>query len=81
MDQIGPFISSFGIENQGIKTTATVHWNQAAPQLYEAGLRRGEGILSIDGAFVTKTGEYTGRSPKDKFMIEDSSIELSLIHI
>jgi len=75
VDQIGPYKSSFGIENHGLSGVSTVHWNQAAPQLYEAGLRRGEGVLSIDGAFVTETGEYTGRSPKDKFMVQDPSIE------
>tara|TARA_Y100001936_G_scaffold250849_2_gene304813 strand:- start:5923 stop:7533 length:1611 start_codon:yes stop_codon:yes gene_type:complete len=72
---IGPFISKFGIDNHGLTGNSTVHWNQTAPQLYEAGLRRNEGVLSVDGAFVTETGEYTGRSPKDKFMIEDPSIQ------
>ena len=75
VDQIGPFISSFGIENHGLLGVSAVHWNSTTPQLYEAGLRRSEGVLSIDGAFVTKTGEYTGRSPKDKFMIKDPSID------
>ena len=75
MADIGPYISNFGINNQGLTENSSIHWNQTAPQLYEAGLRRQEGVLSIDGAFVTKTGEYTGRSPKDKFMIEDPSIQ------
>jgi phosphoenolpyruvate carboxykinase (ATP) len=75
VDQIGPYTSTFGIENHGLTGVSTVHWNQAAPQLYEAALRRREGVLSIDGAFVTATGEYTGRSPRDKFMVEDPAIE------
>tara|TARA_B100000886_G_scaffold340554_1_gene311197 strand:- start:11907 stop:13523 length:1617 start_codon:yes stop_codon:yes gene_type:complete len=75
VDQIGPYISSFGIENHGLRGVSAAHWNSTTPQLYEAGLRRSEGVLSIDGAFVTKTGEYTGRSPKDKFMIKDPSID------
>ncbi len=75
MADIGPYISSFGINNQGLTGNSSIHWNQTAPQLYEAGLRRQEGVLSIDGAFVTETGEYTGRSPKDKFMIEDPAIQ------
>ncbi|MEK9684080.1 MAG: phosphoenolpyruvate carboxykinase [Rhodospirillaceae bacterium] len=75
MDHIGPFTSNYGLENNGLNGAKVVHWNQTPPQLYEAGLRRGEGVLSVDGAFVTKTGEYTGRSPKDKFMIEDTSIQ------
>ena len=70
MDQIGPYISDYGVDKHGLTEITTVHWNQAAPHLYEAGLRRREGVLSVDGAFVTETGEYTGRSPKDKFMVE-----------
>jgi len=73
VDQKGPHISRHGLETHGLTGVSTAHWNQAAPQLYEAGLRRGEGVLSIDGAFVTETGEYTGRSPRDKFMVEEPS--------
>ena len=68
MADIGPYISNFGINNQGLTGNSSIHWNQTAPQLYEAGLRRQEGVLSIDGAFVTETGEYsmllTGRMRK-----------------
>ncbi len=73
VEQTGPFVSKFRIDNHGIKDAATVHWNQHAPQLYEAALRRQEGVLSIDGALVTKTGEYTGRSPTDKFTVEEAT--------
>ena len=75
MEQTGPHISSYGLDNHGLKDFSTAHWNYTAPPLYEAALRRNEGILSIDGALVTKTGEYTGRSPRDKFMVEDPSIQ------
>ena len=69
--QTGPFISTYGVDNHGLEDVGTVHWNYAVPQLYEAALRRGEGVLSADGALVTKTGEYTGRSPTDKFVVEE----------
>ncbi len=45
--------------------------NLAAPQLVEAAIKRGEGNLSSTGAFSTSTGKYTGRSPKDKFIVHD----------
>ncbi|HHT69370.1 MAG TPA: phosphoenolpyruvate carboxykinase (ATP) [Firmicutes bacterium] len=45
--------------------------NLAAAQLTEAAIRRGEGRFSSTGAFSTTTGKYTGRSPKDKFIVED----------
>ena len=69
--QTGPFISRYGVDNHGLENVETVHWNYPVPQLYEAALRRGEGVLSADGALVTKTGEYTGRSPTDKFVVEE----------
>ncbi len=73
MEKKGQHISRHGLETHGLTGVSTAHWNLSVPPLYEAGLRRGEGVLSIDGAFVTKTGEYTGRSPGDKFMVEEPS--------
>ena len=71
MRQTGPLIARYGVDNHGLEDVETVHWNHPAPQLYEAALRRGEGVLSADGGLVTKTGEYTGRSPADKFVVEE----------
>ena len=39
--------------------------------LYEAAVRNGEGIISADGALVVETGTHTGRSPKDKFIVDE----------
>ncbi len=50
-----------------------VAWNLDAPALYEEAIRRNEGLLAPGGAFVVETGEYTGRSPKDKFIVEEPS--------
>lgn len=40
--------------------------------LIEEAIKRGEGLLSARGAFVVATGKYTGRSPNDKFTVEDN---------
>jgi len=48
-----------------------VHYNLATPILVEHALRRGEGRLAANGALVAETGKYTGRSPKDKFVVRD----------
>lgn len=46
-------------------------FNLAASQLAEAAIKRGEGKFSSTGALSTSTGKYTGRSPKDRFIVED----------
>jgi len=56
---------------ESILNRPTTHCNLSAPQLVEAALRRGEGTLSSTGALSTTTGKYTGRSPNDKFIVQD----------
>ena len=73
MPGTGSVASSWGLENHGIVKPGAVHWNPTVPALYEHGLRRGEGVLAAGGGFVTETGEYTGRSPKDKFIVDEPS--------
>ncbi|MCD7058594.1 phosphoenolpyruvate carboxykinase [Pelagibacterium xiamenense] len=52
-----------------------VYLNDPAPALVEYAVRRGEGTLSADGAFVADTGIFTGRSVKDKFIVRDEKTE------
>ncbi len=52
---------------------AAVHWNLGVPALYEQVLRRAEARLSRDGALVALTGARTGRSPQDRFIVEEPS--------
>jgi phosphoenolpyruvate carboxykinase (ATP) len=47
--------------------------NLNAALLYENAIRNGEGLLAASGPIVVNTGQYTGRSPKDKFIAEEQS--------
>ena len=73
MEQRGPIKSNYGLDQHGIAAAKSVSWNLQAPALYEEAIRRKEGLLGPGGAFVVETGEYTGRSPKDKFIVEEPS--------
>jgi phosphoenolpyruvate carboxykinase (ATP) len=52
-----------------------VRHNLSVAQLVEKVLERKEGILTSTGAIRATTGAYTGRSPQDKFIVKESSIE------
>ena len=58
----------------GVTAGSTVHANLTAPGLYEHAIRRGEGRLSADGAFMAVTGVHTGRSVQDKFVVDDPEV-------
>ena len=55
----------------GIKTDKHVHYQETPEQLSAATLERGEGVLNDKGALLIRTGEFTGRSPQDKFTVKD----------
>ena len=57
----------------GITGLAAVHANLSPACLYERALARNEVQLSADGAVVARTGQHTGRSPNDKYVVRDSS--------
>ena len=67
-------METYGIENLGIIGPKAVYRNLTPAQLTEAALRLGEGTLSNKGALVVTTGKYTGRSPKDKFIVDTDGI-------
>ncbi len=55
----------------GIADTADVHYQLTPEVLVTQTLSRQQGILSENGALAVNTGEFTGRSPKDKFIVKD----------
>jgi phosphoenolpyruvate carboxykinase (ATP) len=75
MQNFGPFISKYGVENHGIKNPGTVYWNLSTPMLYEQVIRRREGVVGHLGPLVVHTGDHTGRSPNDKFIVKEPTSE------
>jgi phosphoenolpyruvate carboxykinase (ATP) len=52
-----------------------IYENLSVSQLVEKVLSRNEGELTSTGAVRATTGKYTGRSPKDKFIVEEASVK------
>ena len=73
MQHLGINPSQYGLENHGIGNVNQIFWNLNPPTLLEHAILRREGILSNTGALVVRTGQRTGRSPKDKYIIEEPS--------
>jgi phosphoenolpyruvate carboxykinase (ATP) len=67
--------SDVGLDAVGINAAANVYWNLNTPELYEEVARRGEGLISADGALLVDTGEHTGRAAKDKAIVREPSSE------
>ncbi len=64
-----------GLEAVGILRSGTVRWNLSTPALTEISVARHEGHLAKDGPLVARTGQHTGRSPNDKFVVREPSSE------
>ena len=67
-------METYGIEELGINAPAQVYRNLQVAQLVEHALAKGEGTLSNTGALVVKTGRYTGRAAKDKFIVDTPGV-------
>jgi phosphoenolpyruvate carboxykinase (ATP) len=78
----GKSMNEYGIKNPnssvaelGLKNVSIAHWNLSPAELVEETILQGMGELTDTGALAIDTGEFTGRSPKDKFCVVDSETE------
>ena len=80
MDNHTPFTKTISLEKYGITNVAEIVYNPSYEQLYNEALNSElsgyeKGQLSELGAVNVMTGEFTGRSPKDKYIVKDSVTE------
>ena len=64
-------IPTHNLVRLGLRTSHTIHYQLSSDELIADTLRTGEGVLNNTGALVINTGEFTGRCPKDKFIVND----------
>jgi len=67
-----PFLKNLGIFE------GTAHWNLSPGELSKIALAKNQATLASSGAIAIDTGEFTGRSPKDKFTVKDEDTENSV---
>ena len=61
------------LDNLGLNQIDKVHRNLSVESLIEETVKNGEGIIGPRGATIVDTGKFTGRSPKDKYIVDEAS--------
>jgi phosphoenolpyruvate carboxykinase (ATP) len=74
MQHVGLVPDSPSLADTGI-THGTAHWNLSPEELANISLESGQGVLTRSGAIAVDTGEFTGRAPRDRFIVRDSITE------
>src|ERR1700740_1232979 len=65
------------LDREGIRTDR-VKWNLSTAALYEEAVRKQEGSIAAEGPLACRTGQHTGRSPNDKFVVREPSSEAEI---
>src|SRR3989475_9912830 len=68
---------SRGLEEEGIRSDR-VKWNLSTAALYEEAILKQEGLIAAEGPLACRTGQHTGRSPNDKFVVREPSSEAQI---
>jgi phosphoenolpyruvate carboxykinase (ATP) len=71
MNFTGKISTKTAIENCGLKKYSHLYSNLSPEQLVEESLKRNMALLSDKNALCIRTGEFTGRSPEDKFTVDN----------
>ncbi|WP_291099336.1 MULTISPECIES: phosphoenolpyruvate carboxykinase (ATP) [unclassified Flavobacterium] len=74
MDNYVLYTKSISLKNLGIENSK-IHYQLSAEELHAITLQSGQGTENSTGALAINTGEFTGRSPQDRFIVKDSITE------
>ena len=75
MNEFGTKPKNADLSKIGLKNLGDTYWNLEPAELVEHTIVNGQGVLVNSGALAVDTGEFTGRSPKDKFCVKDGTTE------
>lgn len=75
MKTIGTFNTAHSLEKNGIAGAAAAYYNLQAAALYEYAIKNNEAQITAHGPLVATTGDHTGRSVKDKFIVADGKVD------
>lgn len=75
MNEFGKRSNNSSLTSIGLKNLGDVYWNLTPAELVEDTILKGQGVLTDTGALAIETGEFTGRSPKDRFVVCDEKTE------
>lgn len=67
-------MNDFGLGKIGITPHGEVHRNLPVDDLVDRAVKKGEGVISASGALTVTTGKYTGRSPDDRYIVDEPSV-------
>ncbi len=75
MQEFGLKNTVVGLDAAGLHNVAICHWNLTPQQLMDKAIELGQGVYADNGAIVFDSGEFSGRSPKDRFIVRDAITE------
>ena len=78
MQNVGIKNPNFNLKTLGIEDYQTAFWNLSPEELTKITLDLGHGMLTNNGTLVVFTGEFTGRSPQDRFIVKDELTNTSV---
>jgi len=73
MNEFGRKPKNSSVADLGLGRVRAAYWNLHPAELVEETILSGDGFLTDTGALAIDTGEFTGRSPKDKFIVFDDT--------